>query len=68
MRASMLRAERETGPGPPVELRELREFAQGTISGAAASGPVKKNGARPCESNDATPLKASHLTQELISD
>jgi hypothetical protein len=33
-----------------------------------ASGPVTRTGHDQCESNGATPLKASHPTQGLISD
>ena len=45
-----------------------REVRSRNNTRCRASGPDTKNGARPCESIDATPLLASHPTQELISD
>ena len=72
-------AVRETGPGPPVELANLQAkvvFDFGPVSSlkenirrrGGSAVRSKKDGARPCESNDATPLRASHPTQTLISD
>src|SRR5258706_848640 len=68
---------RETGPDPPVELANAGSGLednrdQGSLKEKHPAPPCKrsgqKNGARPCASNDATRLKASHPTQGLISD
>ena len=71
-------AARETGPGPPVELADVQAEV---VVDVGPAGSLKENlsaamqavrsqgtGHDQCESNGATPLKASHPTQGLISD
>jgi hypothetical protein len=65
--AAILRSEKQKS-GPPAEPADESSLKENHPAPQALRSGQNKNGARPCESNGATPPTASQPTLALISE